>query len=404
VAISVLDAREGARVFFSGREATDVTFLPDGRLSARTPMGVLGPALVTVMNPDGLQGSLLGGFTYLDLLEAGFCSPGTGKLEGGDLVVLSGAGFQRGATVTIGGVPATAVRVLTPGHIQFYTPPGPFGPADVLVENPDGRRAVAPGAYFYSELQVTSIIGRHDPLHDGTEQRPAFRLPRTTPGRVVVSGGTAWVLAEAEISVNALDYVELAEGSRFGALSFVDVRDPFNASVIGVVNVDLPYEPADLAVRGDLAYVVAKGAELELMDMAGEGAPALFVFDAADKTGAAVVAKVPFKGEASSVALADDLALVAAGPKGLAIFSIVDPVRPVLLGYQSSFLVNGTRRRSPSSGSRLRGGTRSSQRRRHSRRSWWTSRNRACARWPRSRAASPISPGRDGEASARTGG
>jgi hypothetical protein len=342
VLISGIYLQDRARVFFSGREATEVHLLADGRLSAKTPAGVLGPALVTVLNPDGLQGSLLGGFTYLDLLQAYFCLPASGKLAGGDLVELSGAGYQRGATVTVGGAAGVEPRVLSPGHLQFYTPPGLFGPADVVVTNPDGRRAVAPAAFFYSELQVTSVVGRHVPLLDGTDQRPAFRLPQTTPGAVSLSGGVAWVLSKATVNTSATTPAELLSKSLFGAVSFVDVHDPANASVMGAVSVPPPYEPVGLTVRGNLGYVVVNGAKLDKLDVVGEGGPALLVVDGAEKTAGTIVATVPFQGTAETVAVADDLLIASAGPRGVALFSIANPRQPVLLGYQDRFLVNGT--------------------------------------------------------------
>ena len=50
---------------------------------------------------------------------------------------------------------------------------------------------------------------------------------------------------------------------------------------------------------------------------------------------------VPFEGKAHAVALADDLALVAAGTGGLAVFSVVDPLRPVLTGSIQRMRVRG---------------------------------------------------------------
>ena len=111
--------------------------------------------MVTVVNPNGLEGSLLGGFLYLQILDVSMVVPATGSLAGGNLVELSGSGFQRGATVRFDGVLATDVRVLSPGRISLRTPPGHFGTADVRVDNPDGRYVVKADAFLYSNLVVS---------------------------------------------------------------------------------------------------------------------------------------------------------------------------------------------------------------------------------------------------------
>ncbi len=344
VHISGLQFAPGARVFFSGQEATDVAILDGGTaLTARTPASVMGPATVTVMNPNGLQGSLVGGFEYVDVLQANLVSPATGRLAGHDLVVVSGSGFERGAVVSFNGAPATEVRVLSPGKVQCYTPPGDFGPADVVVENPDGRRAVAPGAYLYSELTISSIIGRYDPMTDGAI-RPAHRLPRLPPRAVRIQDGRAWLISPAAVATTAKTAAELLLKSEHGAVSIVDVHDPKQASVMGGVSLVPPYDPFDLAVRGNLAYVVANAPDLPLVEVAGEGGPSLLVVDGTDPVGPKMVAAVPFEGEAHSIALVDDVALVAAGKKGVAIFSIAEPTQPVLLGYVSQFVLDGVSR------------------------------------------------------------
>lgn len=76
-------------------------------------------------------------------------APNTGTAEGATVVTISGTGFQSGATVTLGG-PATTVTVHNSTTIVASTSAHPAGTVDVVVANPDGRRAVLMGAFTYA--------------------------------------------------------------------------------------------------------------------------------------------------------------------------------------------------------------------------------------------------------------
>ncbi|MFY1827622.1 IPT/TIG domain-containing protein, partial [Myxococcus fulvus] len=341
---------QGARVYFSNAEATEVSVDATGtRLTARTPQQVEGPARVTVVNPGGLQGSLLGGFIFMDILQVSHASPASGPLAGGQWVELSGAGFQHGAEVffrgqgsqTARGRPARSVTVLSPGRLRVETPEGGYGPADIFVANPDGQLAVAQSAYLYTNLSTTQRIGRYQPSIDGTDGRPSDRMPQGRPGPLVISGGRAYVLSEASIQ-QGVDVVDVLKRSTQGALSVIDVSVPKNAGMMGGVSFPPPYKPQALALRGTLAYVAADAAELTHVDMVGEGGPSLLVVDVSNPTAPKLVQALPYEGKALDVAVVDDLALVAAGDSGLAVFSLMEPLRPMLLGAVKSFVMSGT--------------------------------------------------------------
>jgi hypothetical protein len=59
-----------------------------------------------------------------------------GTTKGGTVVTISGENFLSGATVTIGGNPATNVTVVNTTTITATTPPGSAGTANVIVTNP----------------------------------------------------------------------------------------------------------------------------------------------------------------------------------------------------------------------------------------------------------------------------
>ena len=65
-------------------------------------------------------------------------TPHIGSVDGSAWGAISGAGFEPGARVTFGGVPAT-VSVRDRATILFWTPPRPAGTVDVIVTNPNGQ-------------------------------------------------------------------------------------------------------------------------------------------------------------------------------------------------------------------------------------------------------------------------
>ncbi len=97
-------------------------------------------------------------------------TPTKGRQAGGEAGSIAGSGFLPGATVTIGGIPATDVGV-TPTIITFTLPPGTEGAKDVVVTNPDGQKATLRGAYTYNPFPVIRIIRPPygGPLSGGTE-------------------------------------------------------------------------------------------------------------------------------------------------------------------------------------------------------------------------------------------
>jgi len=83
-------------------------------------------------------------------------SPKTGSIRGGQLVEITGTGFLTGATVTMDGTAAN-VSVVSSATIAATTPAHAAGTLDVIVTNPDGRRAQLTRGYTYADLPVPSI-------------------------------------------------------------------------------------------------------------------------------------------------------------------------------------------------------------------------------------------------------
>ncbi|HYI11679.1 MAG TPA: IPT/TIG domain-containing protein [Thermoanaerobaculia bacterium] len=146
VAINGFGFLPGAKVFFDGLAATSVTVVSGTRVDAVTPPMVAGSASVKVENFDGQSHTGFNVYTYtgIDRLSPVLGSPGT-------VVTVFGAGFVSGATVTLGGTPATNVEFVSGSELQFTVPAATPGIVDVVVNSgpltltkEDGFRILAP--------------------------------------------------------------------------------------------------------------------------------------------------------------------------------------------------------------------------------------------------------------------
>ncbi len=161
----------GARVTVGGQPATSVVFVNSTSMTAVTPPGVAGAAEVRVTNTDGTSAAKPAGFTYLaNSVTITSLTPTSGLSTGGAAMAIWGTNFATGATVHVGGVAATNVRVVGTTTIAATSPPHAAGVVDVRVTIPDGRSAVKTGAFTYinGTPRVSSITPRRGSLRGGT--------------------------------------------------------------------------------------------------------------------------------------------------------------------------------------------------------------------------------------------
>lgn len=80
----------------------------------------------------------------VETLAVSDASPKQVKNSGGSAITLTGTGFQTGATVTIAGVPAQDVTVVSSTTIQLKSPlkAATCGQVPIVVTNPDGKTAM----------------------------------------------------------------------------------------------------------------------------------------------------------------------------------------------------------------------------------------------------------------------
>lgn len=97
------------------------------------PAGVTCGASLRVRNPDGAIATA--NFNPTPVITSQINA--SGSHFGGTTYIVLGTGFAPGTTVTIGGVPAT-VTTAAATVLTMLTPPGPVGPAPVVITTPGG--------------------------------------------------------------------------------------------------------------------------------------------------------------------------------------------------------------------------------------------------------------------------
>lgn len=76
-------------------------------------------------------------------------TPDTGPTNGGATVTILGTGFESGATVNFGALPAASLNLITPTHFTAVTPPASPGTVDVVLTNADGQSVIFTNAFTY---------------------------------------------------------------------------------------------------------------------------------------------------------------------------------------------------------------------------------------------------------------
>lgn len=126
--------------------------------------------------------------------------PDSGPVAGGTAVTITGENFEAGAGVRLGASDCMDIAVLDSSTIACSTPPGPEGPIDVVVENPDGQSGTLNNGYTYL---------------DEPEPEPILSITGVDPDRGPEAGGTS-------VTVSGTGFQEGAEVN-FGAAPCRDV-------------------------------------------------------------------------------------------------------------------------------------------------------------------------------------
>lgn len=215
--------------------------------------------------------------------------PEEGSDAGGIAVTIIGTGFREGASVSIGGSPATNVTVVSPTTITCTTPAGTAGPSDVVVTNPDGQSDTLEDGFTFTEdvVPVRARVGwvelevPHE-VEDAVTGSGEGVLPDLVgvgSGGTVAAGGGAADLPPLTASGEGVSFITGGGSGTFSALEgagyggavppvIVEIPDPAVMSFVagdGLIEVEEPD-----VVRAQVGWV-----ELEVPPV--EPAPPLIV-------------------------------------------------------------------------------------------------------------------------------
>ena len=152
----------GATVTLGGSAALVGTITATS-ISAMTSAHAPGTVDVVVKNSDGQTGTLAAAFTYnsaaAPVLQT--VMPGIGSANGGTVLTLAGSSFAAGATVTVGGTPATNVTFSDATTVFATTPAHASGMVAVTLTNPDGKSTTLMNAFNYTSAAapiITTVV------------------------------------------------------------------------------------------------------------------------------------------------------------------------------------------------------------------------------------------------------
>jgi hypothetical protein len=197
-------------VTVGGVAATDVRASGTTSLTAITPAHAAGTVDVVVAASTGTA-TLTSGFAYVTPPgpTVSAVTPVSGSTAGGTALTITGANFAAGASVTVGGVAATGVEVVSATSLRAVTGAAPAGVADVVVRVgnqagilPNGFTYVTPAVNPLPVVTALTIQGTH------TNEPPNFA---DLDEEVVVTA----TVVDNETPISGLQFAWTAESGTF---------------------------------------------------------------------------------------------------------------------------------------------------------------------------------------------
>jgi hypothetical protein len=129
-------------------------------------------------------------------------APESGLTAGGAPVTITGAGFLEGATVTIGGVEATEVSVVSETELTAKAPAGSAGPDEVVVSDINGPSTGGP-LYTYVSPLVPPTVTLNAPAVLSNDMMPSFTGSASGTNQVIVE-----IYEGAAVTGSPISYAE----------------------------------------------------------------------------------------------------------------------------------------------------------------------------------------------------
>ncbi len=207
-------------VAIGGAAAAAFTVVNATTINATTPAHAPGAVNVAVTTPGG-PGTGVGLFTYIAPPAAPTItaiSPSTGPTDGGTSVIITGTNFTGATSVTIGGLAAANVAVVSATSITATTPAHAAGLVDVVVTTPGG---VGTGVGLFTYVAPPN----------------APTVSTINPPRGVTTGGTAVTIAGTNFTgANSVTIGGVAAAA-FSVVSDTTITATTGAHAPGIVDV-----------------------------------------------------------------------------------------------------------------------------------------------------------------------
>src|SRR6185295_15007584 len=170
-----MDQRLVGMSFTAGSGSLTVTGPPNSKIA---PPGYY---MLFLINDSGVPSVarfvLLNGTASNPAPTVASISPNTGAAAGGTSVTITGTGFLPGATVSLGGTPATGVTVVSSTSITATTAAHTAATVSVVVTNTDAQSGTLTNGYTYTTSTGGSIAFVQ--VNAATPQTASTSLPVT---------------------------------------------------------------------------------------------------------------------------------------------------------------------------------------------------------------------------------
>ncbi len=244
-------------VTFGGTAAAAVAFVSATELTATTAAGAVGAVEVVVSHAATVV-RVAEGFSFRGVPTVTAIEPAQGRVAGGTPVTITGTHFLKNATLTIEGLAAVGVEVVSETTITAQTPAIPAAPgaaSDVAVSNP-GALAPVVGAGLF-------------------QYRDPPQVAHVNPTEVPVAGGR-WVTLTGTGFLDGAAVI--LDGEPVAKVEFRDAQHlyaqvPAHAAGAVGIRVRNPDEPQGPELAAALTFVTtpaATGANEALFLMDGE--------------------------------------------------------------------------------------------------------------------------------------
>lgn len=236
-----------ASVTVAAAPAADVVVVDDRTLTLTAPAGAAGAAPIVVTRVDAATATL-NGVSYFEPVVVTAVAPSSGAAAGGTAITVSGRGFTGASALTLGGIAATDVVVVSDTELTATAPAGAAGPVTVRVERGAEHGALIGGFRYDAPLSLLGVLPARGGIGGNTfivvtgsgftKGTPALaldgraatevtvlsdsvltaRTPSGVPGLVDVTATVGAESAEADRAFTYFNPTSIAGGARGGPI------------------------------------------------------------------------------------------------------------------------------------------------------------------------------------------